>query len=131
MTSMHPTRSMSSRRQLVLEFIRRHFRAAGASPSHAEIAGATGLRPQHVGRWLVELRDAGLITFTRRQPRSIALVDRLAMHSDLELELACHARGWTIVRPVPSVAPLAEVYPLDPDVTDLGLTLLDAIKHIE
>lgn len=124
-----PSRSMSSRRQLVLEFIRRHFRAVGASPSHSEIAAATGLARQHVGGWLDELQAAGLITYQRGRPRSIALVDRMANYSDTELRLACVGRGWTISLP-PTATPFADCYAVDPVVPDYGLPLLDALKHV-
>lgn len=127
--SLIPSRSMSSRRQTVLEFIRRHFRSVGSSPSHAEIAGATGLRRAHVGRWLEELRAAGLITYTPYQARSIVLVDRMANFSDSELRLAAAGRGWTIIdTPVPA---LTKIFTVDPVVPEFGLHLLDQLEHIE
>lgn len=120
---------MSSRRQLVLEVIRRHFRALGQSPSHNEIAESTGLKRQHVGGWLKELQAAGLITFTPNRARSIVLVDRMANFADSEIEAAAHARGATIVWP-PVIAPLAEAFPVDFDVPDYGLKLLQEIDDI-
>lgn len=123
-----PTRSMSSRRQLVLEYIRRHFRQVGQPPSHGEIAAATGLRRQHVGKHLAKLRDDHLITFEAGRARSIALVDRGAMLSDCELELICAGRGWAISKPV---VPIGEAFPVDPIVPEYGLHALEALKHIE
>jgi SOS-response transcriptional repressor LexA len=120
---------MSSRRQLVLEAIRRHFRAMGQSPSHGEIAEATGLQRQHVGRWLEELQISGLISYSRGRPRSIVLVDRLANFSDTEIRLACAGRGMILTStPVPA---LADAYAVDPVVPEFGLQLLDALQHIE
>ncbi|MEN2749245.1 helix-turn-helix domain-containing protein [Sphingomonas sp. T9W2] len=130
MTKLTPSRSMSSRRQLVLESIRRHFRAVGASPSHREIAQETGLTRQHVGRWLDELQAAGVITYTPGRARSIVLVDRAANFSDAELHLACAGRGWTVTEPALSVQPLATAYPVDPVVPEFGLAALDALKHV-
>lgn len=130
-----PRRSMSSRRQLVLEMIRRHFRAVGQSPSHTEIGEATGLKRQHVGRLLDELMTAGLLTYQRGRPRSIALVDRTANLSDCELHLACIGRGWTVREPPTQALALTVTYPVDftrpEDVPEFGLTLIDALKHIE
>lgn len=123
-----PTRSMSSRRQLVLEFIRRHFREVGQPPSHTEIAEATGLKRQHVGKHLVTLREAGLIDYEHGRARSITLVDRGAMLSDCELELICAGRGWTVRRPP---VPIGEAFPVDPVVPDFGLHAIAALDHID
>lgn len=123
-----PTRSMSSRRQLVLEYIRRHFREVGQSPSHKEIAEATGLERQHVGKHLVTLRETGLIDFQRGRARSITLVDRGAMLSDCELELICVGRGWTVLKPV---VPISDAFPVDPVVPDFGLHAIAALDHID
>lgn len=125
-----PSRSMSSRQQLVLWAVRQHFLGCGLSPSYAEISGATGLKPQHVGRVLEKLQAAGLLTFTRGKARSIMLTDRAACLSSAELELACIARGWTITKPPAVSAPIVRAFRVDPDVTELGLPLIDALKHI-
>lgn len=123
-----PTRSMSSRRQLVLESIRRHFRVLGQSPSHREIGDATGLSHQHVGKYLVILRDEGLIDFIPKVARSISLIDRGAMLSDCELELICAGRGWTVIKPA---VPIAEAFPVDPVVPDYGLHALAILNQID
>ncbi len=123
-----PTRSMSSRLQIVLEAIRRHFRTVGQSPSYREIAASTGVQSQHVGQYLAKLRDAGLINFERGRARSITLVDRGAMLSDCELELICAGRGWTVSKPA---IPIGEAYPVDPIVPDYGLHAIAALNHIE
>lgn len=131
MNAMRQCRSMSSRRQLVLEAIRRHFRAVGAAPSYREIADTTGIGRRHVRPWLDQLQRDGLLTFIAGQPRSITLTDRMANLSDTELQLACASRGWTVVKPDVHVAALAAAYPVDPRVTDYGLPLLEALRHIE
>lgn len=113
----------------MLEAIRRHFRDLGASPSHEEIARATGLQRQHVGYWLDKLQAAGFLTYRRGVARSIVLTDRMANLSDTELRLACVGRGWSVVEP--RVPGLSESFPVDPTVPDFGLTLIEALKHIE
>ncbi|WP_230770662.1 LexA family protein [Sphingomonas sp. Leaf4] len=128
MTKLTPSRSMSSRRQLVLESIRRHFRAVGASPSHGEIAQATGMKRQHVGRWLDELQDAGLICYSPGRARSIVLVDRAANLSDCELQLACAGRGWAVSKPAPVVQPIASAFSVD---TTVAAFTTDLIAELE
>jgi len=122
-----PTASMSSRRQKIIEAIRQHFRALGQSPSHREIAAATGVQRQHVGAWLDILERDGLLTYERGVPRSIRLIDRSACLSDTEIEMACALRGWTIVKP--PIA-LAAAYPVSTDVPDYGLPLLEKMRDI-
>jgi DNA-binding GntR family transcriptional regulator len=122
---------MSCRRQLVLEMIRRHFRAVGASPSHREISEGSGVGRRHVGAWLDHLQAEGLLTYQPRRPRSIVLCDRMANLSDTELHLACAGRGWTVVEAPARAAPLSHAFPVDPRVPDYGLPLLDALRHIE
>jgi SOS-response transcriptional repressor LexA len=87
---------MSSRRQSVLEAIRRHFQARGASPSHREIAEATGIGRRHVGAWLDYLQAEGALYYKRHSARSIVLIDRAANLSDTEILLAYFSRGLTI-----------------------------------
>lgn len=125
-----PTRSMSSRRQLVLEAIRRHFRAVGGSPSHREISDQTGVGRRHIGLWLDELQAEGMLTYERAHARSIVLTDRCANLSDTELHLACAARGWTVTEPPVTAAPLLDAYPIDPRVPDYGLPLLERLDDI-
>lgn len=128
-TALTPSRSMSSRRQSVLEAIRRHFRARGASPSHREIAEATGIGRRHVGAWLDYLQAEGLLTYRSRAARSIVLIDRMANFSDTELRLACAGRGMIVTdTPLPA---LVDAYAVDPRVPDYGLPLIEALQHIE
>jgi DNA-binding transcriptional ArsR family regulator len=113
----------------VLTAIRQYRREHGGSPSHSEIARRAGVYRQRVGGHLKRLREAGLLTYTRGAARSIALADPLANMSDVDLELACLARGWRVDKS--QVPALPDAFPIDARVPDWGLPALDALKHIE
>lgn len=101
---------MSSRHQRVLEAVRRHFRDVGASPTYREIEARSGVRAKYIGGSLALWQRRGALTFTAGKARSIKLVDRAAMLSDAELELAVIGRGghvgWS---PLPA---LADAFPV-------------------
>lgn len=113
----------------VLSAVRAYRREHGRSPTLAEIARRTMVKRQHVARYLKRLQDAGYLTYDRRAPEPIMLVDLVANLSDLDLENGCHGRGWTVIK---SAAPvIAQSYPVDPVVPNWELPLIDALDQIE
>jgi SOS-response transcriptional repressor LexA len=95
----------------VLTAIRQYRREHGCSPSLGEIARRTRVRRQHVGRYLASLQADGYLIYDRAAVETIKLADPAANLSDLDLELACHGRGWTVVK---SRAPaIVEAYPIE------------------
>lgn len=109
----------------ILAAIRLYYREFGASPSHGELERRTSVKRQHVPRHLKRLQDQGYLTWTPGEPNSIVLAMAGDGLCDLDLESACHARGWAIDR---SRAPvLVEAHPLLPGVPKWGVSLLQRL----
>jgi hypothetical protein len=119
-----------SRSQRMMEAVRRHFRTYGASPSHTELAVATGIARNAVGTVLRQLAAADMIGISLGKGRSITLPDRLAMFSNAEIELAVVARGGAITWPASAVAPLLDAYRVEPG-TDCSLFAMDLLAQID
>ena len=112
----------------VLTAIRQYRREHGCSPSLGEIARRTLVRRQHVGRYLASLQADGYLIYDRAAVETIKLADPAANLSDLDLELACHGRGWTVIR---SAAPsVADSFPVDPLVPEWGSSLVGRLDHV-
>ena len=124
-----PVPYTSSACDRVLTAVRIYRRQHGRSPSLGEIARRAVVRRQHVARYLVRLQIAGLLTYDRHAPEPIVLTDPAANLSDLDLENACHRRGWTVTT---SAAPMiAASFPVDPVVPIWEVSLTDQLRHIE
>lgn len=121
------TATASSRRLLILGFVRSYFRQHGASPSFAEIAAGCGVSKQRVGRYIAALERQGVLHVSGRLSRSIVLVDQAANLSDDELEFAARVRGWTVKRS--AMPALGDAYPVEPGLTEMELHLLSALDH--
>jgi hypothetical protein len=89
--------TMTNRRLLALEFIRRYFCEFGGSPSYNEIAAHLGVQTQRVGRILAQLEAAGEILRTPGIPRSIRLPDRTDELSTAEIRLILQRRGFAVM----------------------------------
>jgi SOS-response transcriptional repressor LexA len=89
-----PTRTARSRKQAALEFIRRHFRDRGGSPSYAEIASAIGATPQRVAAIVADLEEDGEILRRHGAARSIRLPEPADELADSEIELILRRRGF-------------------------------------
>ena len=72
------------------------FARYGRSPSYREIGAVARVAVSHVGGHLDRLQEEGVLTHQRGLPRSIVMMRRLANASDVELELECQGRGWTV-----------------------------------
>lgn len=114
----------------MLEAIRRHFRDYGAAPTHRLLSFATGIGKNEVGRVLRQLAAQELIMLQIGVRCGITLHDRTEMLSDAELELATRARGWTVTKPADAIAPLADVYHVDPG-TKCRLFEADLLAQID
>jgi len=124
-----PVPYTSSACDRVLTAIRIYRRQHGRSPSLGEIARRASVRRQHVGRYLVRLQIAGLLVYDRHAIEPIMLADPTANLSDIDLEVACHDRGWTVIM---SRAPaVASAFPVDPVVPNWELPLLDKLGQID
>lgn len=121
------SRSISNRHQRVLEAIRRHFRDVGASPTYREIEARSGVRAKYIGGSLGFWQRRGALTFTAGKSRSIQLVDRSAMLSDSEIELAVIGRGGRVVWSYLPVFADAFPVPVVDDDQDYGQALLDRL----
>lgn len=108
MNAPFPFVMTASTRQRVLDAIRWHYRVTGCAPSHSEIGKLARISPKRVHGYVDSLADAGYVTFRERVGRSILLIDRAAMLSDMELRLTCIGRGWTITES--ELAALADVF---------------------
>lgn len=104
------TRVVSNRHQRVLEAVRRHFRDTGASPSYREIEARCGVKKKAVRGSLDYWQRRGTLTFTPGKHHSIELVDRAAMLSDAEIELAVIGRGGHVTWS--ALPALADAFPV-------------------
>lgn len=93
-SDLRPTRVARSRRQAALEFIRRHFRDRGGSPSLSEISAAIGSSVASVVEILRDLEDDGEIIRRPGVARGIRLPDAVDELSDSEIDLALQRRGF-------------------------------------
>ena len=109
---MIPTASALVR---VLETVRRYYRLNGYSPSYREIAILASVSIGRIHGYLDQLQAQGYLTHRGRESRSIALVDRFANASDVELEAACHGRNWTILKPPAAATAIGEAFQADTD----------------
>lgn len=99
--SLTPTHIARSRKQAALEFIRRHFRDRGGSPSYAEIASAIGTSAQRVAAIVADLEEDGEILRRHGAARSLRLPEPADELSDTEIEMILRRRGF--------IMPTAEV----------------------
>ncbi len=112
----------------VLTAIRQYRREHGCSPSLGEIARRTLVRRQHVGRYLASLQADGYLIYDRAAVETIKLADPAANLSDLDLELACHGRGWTVIKS--TMPAIGDAYPVDTTVPNWELPLIVRLDQV-
>lgn len=116
------TATRSSRKQAVLEFIKRHFAERGASPSRSEIAAGLGTSKARVSAHLNRLAMEGQIFRTPGKHRGITLPEPGAEISQGDALRVLRHIGWTVD---------ADALRLDmPAVPNSNLPLIPDLDHI-
>jgi hypothetical protein len=119
--------SMSSRKLLALDFIKRYFARWGHSPTLGEIAAVLEVSTKRAHDLVHRLAAEKMIEVTAGKTRGIRLVDRAEELSEADVLARLSAMGWTIgdgsqvIQP-----PLGQAYPL----TEKGLPELPILDHV-
>lgn len=90
------TRTMSSRKLLALDFIKRYFARWGHSPTLGELAADLGVSTKRAYDLVHQLSDERMIEITSGKTRGIRLVDRTEELSEADLLVRLAALGFTI-----------------------------------
>lgn len=102
--TLHLSATSSSRRVLVLEFIRRYFAEYGQSPTQGEIAAALATDASRVRAALRTLERQRLIRRSKGATRGIELPKDVECIPESAAILRLRMLGWTVNRRARNVA---------------------------
>jgi hypothetical protein len=90
------TRTMSSRKLLAHDFIKRYFASWGQSPTLGELAAELGVSNKRAYDLVHQLADERMLEVTAGKTRGIRLIDRTEELSEADVLVRLARSGWTI-----------------------------------